>query len=108
MGFFAKLFGRESIPTAAELQAAGARVIDVRTRAEFQSGHIAGARNIDVDSPGFASGIKGLNARTTYVVYCHSGMRANTAVSRMQAAGLTVVNGGSLNSMVKHGWELGR
>lgn len=107
MGFFAKLLGRESGPDATELQAMGAKVIDVRTRGEFQSGHIAGARNIDVDSPGFASAIKSLNKRHTYVVYCHSGMRARSAISQMTSAGLTVVNGGSLHKMQSAGWKTG-
>lgn len=107
MGFFANLFGKEKAPSAQELQASGARVIDVRTAAEFRSGHVAGARNIDVDAPTFDSKIKGLDKRRTYVVYCHSGMRAHSAVSRMSAAGLTVVNGGSLHKMAKSGWELG-
>ena len=46
MGFFANLFGAgEKVDTsAATLKPQGVKVIDVRSRGEYQAGHIAGAQ----------------------------------------------------------------
>jgi rhodanese-related sulfurtransferase len=108
MGLWATLFGtKQPVPSAAELQAEGARVLDVRSRAEYQSGHVAGARNLDVSAPDFARQVKGLNAKRTYVVYCQSGNRSARAAAQLRAAGLTVVDGGGIGSMQRNGWTLG-
>ena len=108
MGFWANLFGKgEPTPTAAELKAAGAKVLDVRSRGEYQSGHIAGARSMDVGAFDFANQVKRLNAKHTYVVYCQSGSRSSRAAAQMRAAGLTVVDGGGLHKMQSNGWTLG-
>ncbi|MGV1004756.1 MAG: rhodanese-like domain-containing protein [Candidatus Nanopelagicales bacterium] len=108
MGFFSNLFARTPVPSAAELQAQGAKVIDVRSRAEFSSGHVAGARNLDVSAPNFASQVKGLNKRHTYVVYCQSGGRSRQAAGVLKSAGLTVIDGGGIGKMKGNGWPLGR
>ena len=52
MGFFANLFGTgEKVDTsAATLKPQGVKVIDVRSRGEYQGGHIAGAKSMDVGS----------------------------------------------------------
>ncbi len=107
MGFFSNLFHREPVPTAAELKAAGARVLDVRSRAEYQSGHIAGAKNMDVAAPDFATAATRLNPKHTYVVYCQSGSRSARAAQTLRAAGMTVVDGGGLHRMQSNGWTLG-
>jgi rhodanese-related sulfurtransferase len=108
MGFWANLFGKgEPKPTAAELKAAGAKVLDVRSRAEYQSGHVAGARSMDVGSFDFASQAKRLNPKHTYVVYCQSGSRSARAAAQLRAAGLTVVDGGGIGAMQRNGWTLG-
>ncbi len=109
MGMFRSLFGgRDQAPDAATLQAAGAKVIDVRSRGEFQAGHVAGARNLDVGAPDFARVVERLNRRHTYVVYCQSGNRSARAASQMKAAGYTVVDGGGIGRMQSTGWTLGR
>ncbi|MDO9590965.1 MAG: rhodanese-like domain-containing protein, partial [Microcella sp.] len=54
----------------------GTIVIDVRTPAEFASGHLEGAINIDVQSADFDSRISELDADGTYFVYCRSGNRS--------------------------------
>jgi rhodanese-related sulfurtransferase len=108
MGFLGKLFGGERVDTsAATLKPQGVRVIDVRSRGEYQSGHVAGARNIDVGAPQFASSVKGLNPKHTYLVYCQSGSRSARAAGAMRAAGLTVLDGGGIRSMQAKGWTLG-
>lgn len=70
----------------------GVVVIDVRTPAEFATGHLAGAQNIDVESSDFAARIADLDTAATYAVYCRSGNRSATARAAMQDAGFTNVS----------------
>nr|NLI49767.1 rhodanese-like domain-containing protein [Propionibacterium sp.] len=67
----------------------GVVVLDVRTPAEFATGHLQGARNIDLQGPDFDAQIAALPKDATYAVYCRSGNRSATALSKMNAAGIT-------------------
>jgi len=94
-------------PTAAAAPAAGADLspadfaaaaklpstvlLDVRTPAEFASGHLVGAVNLDLQSPGFAQSLASLDPAKTYAVYCHSGNRSKVAMGAMQQVGFTHV-----------------
>lgn len=49
-------------------------MIDVRTPAEFASGHLEGAINIDVQSPDFDQQVAQLDPSATYLVYCRGGL----------------------------------
>jgi phage shock protein E len=72
-------------------------LIDVRTPAEFATGHLEGAVNIDVQSPDFEARITQLDPEGDYVVYCRSGNRSGQAITRMEALGFSdLVNGGSV------------
>ena len=74
-------------------------VIDVRTPAEFASGHLEGAVNIDVQSADFEAQITQLDPDGSYYVYCRSGNRSGQAIDRMAALGFTdLTNGGSVES----------
>lgn len=84
--------------------AAYTAVIDVRTPAEFAESHVDGAVNIDVQDPSFDQRIAELDAAGSYLVYCRSGNRSAQAASRMEAAGLEVVDGGGLSDMESAGW----
>jgi len=64
----------------------GTVVLDVRTPAEFASGHLPGAQNIDIEGSDFATRIAALDKTGTYAVYCHSGNRSATAMQQMTAA----------------------
>jgi rhodanese-related sulfurtransferase len=70
-------------------QTSDATIIDVRTPEEFAAGHVAGALNINVESPTFADEIAALPKEETYVVYCRSGNRSATAAAQMADAGFT-------------------
>lgn len=74
------------------------QVIDVRTPAEFASGHLEGAVNIDIQNAGFAGEIDALDHAANYVIYCHSGNRAGQAVNYMTGAGFTgkLINAGGV------------
>jgi rhodanese-related sulfurtransferase len=83
----------------------GARtVIDVRTPAEYDAGHIAGAQNIDVEAADFGSKIAALDKKAPYLVYCRSGRRSGIAAADMAKAGFTdVVDGGAMADLVAAG-----
>ena len=55
-------------------------VLDIRTPEEFAAGHIAGATNINFNSPDFAKAISGLSTNKTYLVHCASGNRSTQAL----------------------------
>ena len=62
-------------------------IIDVRTPREFTSGHLRGAKNIDMSSRDFNTRIGQLDKSKTYLVYCHVGGRSSRAASVMQNNG---------------------
>jgi len=72
-------------------QESGVVTLDVRTPAEFASGHLPDALNLDVESPAFAQGLAQLDPNATYAVYCRSGNRSKTALDQMDQAGFTKV-----------------
>ena len=68
----------------------GALILDVRTEAEFGSGHVPGAVNIPHDE--LASRLSELaSTDQPVVVYCRSGKRAGVASSVLLDAGYTNV-----------------
>jgi phage shock protein E len=79
-------------------------IIDVRTPAEFASGHLEGAVNIDVQSPDFAAQIMELDPSGEYFVYCRSGNRSGQAIAQMTQMGFdgnNLTNGGSVDEASK-------
>lgn len=78
-------------PTEAKaLVLEGATLIDVRTPAEFASGHIDGAKNIPVQEVPKRMAEFGLKD-SKIVVYCKSGGRSGQAKKLLEAAGYTAV-----------------
>ena len=76
---------------ASKIKDSSVTLVDVRTPAEFTSGHIAGATNIDFESGTFASDIQKLDKTKTYAVYCRSGNRSGQATALMAKDGFTSV-----------------
>lgn len=75
-------------PAARRLVAAGVKVVDVRTAAEFQAGHVPGAVNIPFDEmPQRAAEIG--PASTPVLLYCSSGRRTVIAANALREAGFT-------------------
>lgn len=76
---------------ARKLVAGGARLLDVRTRGEFGSGHLPGAINIPLQElPGR---LKDAGAKDApIVVYCLSGARSAQAKRVLEAGGFTAVH----------------
>ena len=69
----------------------GTVVLDVRTPAEFATGHLPQAKNIDFEASDFATRIAALDKNTTYAIYCRSGNRSGAAMEQMAAANFTHV-----------------
>ncbi len=83
---------------AKTLIAQGAKVIDVRSKAEFASGHFEGAVNIPLDQ--IDQKASTLKKEQAYILCCRSGMRSGLATSKLKALGFTNVhNGGSWTSL---------
>lgn len=86
--------------TAVNAIQAGAVLLDVRTPEEFETGHIAGAINLDIEAPDADARLAELDPDARYVVYCRSGNRSTVAAQRMIDLGITdVVNGGSFDAL---------
>jgi len=66
-------------------------VIDVRTPAEFASGHLSGALNIDSSAPDFQEQLNALDKSKAYAVYCRSGNRSATALKTMRGLNFAAV-----------------
>lgn len=64
-------------------------IIDVRTPAEFATGHLENALNMDVQSETFDTLVEALPKDREYLVYCRSGNRSGQAVERMKSMGFT-------------------
>ena len=58
-------------------------VLDVRTKKEFDAGHIPGAVNIDVNAPDFDEKVAKLEKNKTYLVHCGAGVRSVKACEKM-------------------------
>jgi phage shock protein E len=76
---------------ARQLVRAGARLVDVRTPAEFAASHVPGALNIPVqDLAVRLNELKPTDAAV--VVYCRSGHRSGNAARLLKNAGFTAVH----------------
>ena len=69
----------------------GTRIIDVRTAAEYASGHLAGAMHLDLYAPDFKDKVDTLERDGSYALYCQSGGRSNAARELMVHVGFTAV-----------------
>lgn len=96
MGFLAKLFGGSKVDLK-ELVKNGAVIVDVRTPAEFQNGHIKGAINIPLQS--LEKNFTKLKKDKAVITCCASGMRSSSAKSILKSKGYDVHNGGGWTSL---------
>ena len=81
-----------------ELKTRGAQVIDVRSRGEYQGGHIRGSVNIPL--PSLSDQLNRIKKDKPVITCCASGMRSATARSILQSNGYSeVYNGGGWASL---------
>lgn len=74
----------------AEAQAAGTVMLDVRTRAEFDCGHIAGAAHIPIEE--LRNRLSELDADKPIIAYCQVGQRGYLATRLLGQAGFHAAN----------------
>ncbi|MCA0131693.1 rhodanese-like domain-containing protein [Winogradskyella alexanderae] len=67
------------------------QLVDVRTPAEYKSGHIKGAKNIDFFSGKFNIEFNKLNKEKPLYLYCRSGSRSRQASKKLEAMGFTEI-----------------
>jgi phage shock protein E len=93
LNFIKKLFGTSSADLG-HLLTAGAVVLDVRTKNEFDAGHIRGAKHIPLDKiQTQMNEIRRLNKPV--ITVCRSGSRSAVAKKILSNAGIEAYNGGS-------------
>ena len=79
----------------------GATILDVRTKEEFQSGHLKNSINIPIDK--LPQNIKKLDKNRTVITCCASGARSSSARRLLKANGFEhVYNGGSWYTLRKY------
>ena len=102
MSFFSKLFGGGSPQRSIEeLLNDGGVILDVRTPAEYKSGHIKRSINIPLDM--LSTKLNQLDKSKPVITCCASGMRSGSAKGILKSNGFTeVVNGGSWSSLRKY------
>lgn len=80
-----------------------ALVVDVRTPAEFATGHVAGARNVDVHGD-FAAQMDAVDRDQPVYVYCRTGRRSGQAQRTLTEMGFErVVNAGGFRDLAAAG-----
>ena len=62
-------------------------VLDVRTPAEFETGHLVNAVNLDYKSPDFAQQVAKLDPSKTYLVHCAVGGRSTQTLPVLEKLG---------------------
>ena len=80
----------------------GALLVDVRTQAEYDQGHLEGALLIPHDQIGGRAGELGDDKSRPVVLYCRSGNRSSQAKAALESLGFTnVMNAGGYETL-KH------
>lgn len=86
-----------------EILQSGATLVDVRSKEEYQAGHIPGSINIPLQQ--LESRLSGIPKNKAVITCCASGMRSGSAKSLLTAKGYEVHNGGGWQSL---GHKLGK
>lgn len=78
------------------------QLVDVRSKSEYEEGHIRRALNIDINNKSFAKiAEEKLNKKKPVAVYCRSGKRSKRAAVVLSEKGFTVYE---LDNGIK-GWN---
>ena len=100
MGLLDLLFGNKN-KKIEDFISRKAIIIDVRTKAEFDSGAIPGSKNIPLQT--INSRIKDIKKlKRPVITCCASGMRSGTAASILNGQGIETLNGGGWRSLYQH------
>jgi rhodanese-related sulfurtransferase len=96
LNFLKKLFSGSPAVDLKSLVAAGAVIVDVRTRSEYQGGHVKGSINIPLNE--LPQSLGKLSPTKTIITCCASGMRSSSAKSLLKSKGFQEVHNGG-------GWQ---
>ncbi len=67
-------------------------LLDVRTKQEFDAGHIEGAEQLDFyQTENFVTSLANMDKNKTYFIYCSSGNRSGKTLQLMQVMGFKKV-----------------
>jgi len=101
MSFLRKLFGLgPKADFRALIKEQKAQIIDVRTPAEFKSGHIRNSINVPLGNIQNAG--KKIKSDRPIILCCASGMRSGQATRMLKAKGVEAYNGGSWTSVKQY------
>jgi rhodanese-related sulfurtransferase len=83
-------------------------LLDIRTDAEIEAGHIPGAESLDFYGPTFASDLAALDRNGTYLIYCRTGNRTGQTYAMMQDLGFEKVYdlGGGITEWASLGYPV--
>ena len=96
--FIKKIFGIGPAVDFADLLNSGATIIDVRTKGEYQQGHIKGSVNIPLNN--LSNHYSKIKKDKPVITCCASGMRSASAKSLLKSNGFSEVhNGGGWQSL---------
>jgi len=99
MNFLELIFGKKV--NLQEVISKGAVILDVRTKGEYQSGHIRNSINVPVDK--LPQNIKKLDKNKPIITCCASGSRSASARRILKSNGFEqVYNGGAWYSLRKY------
>ena len=97
-GFIKNLLGLGPKVDVKALMKAGAKVVDVRTPAEYRQGHVKGSINIPLQT--MSSQLSKLKKEDTIITCCASGMRSGAAKRLLKSHGFeNVHNAGTWMSL---------
>ena len=85
--FFLRRTGQISVNDAKARLRSGALVVDVRTPAEFNSGHLPSAINLPLDEIEDALPRRVQDKNKVLLLHCQSGMRSGVAKKKLVALG---------------------
>ncbi|MBW1889079.1 MAG: rhodanese-like domain-containing protein [Deltaproteobacteria bacterium] len=83
-------------------------ILDIRTPAEFEAGHISGAHMLDFYSKSFANDFSRLDPGKIYLIYCRSGNRSGQLMKAIRELGFEMIYNMELGLVdwVGQGYEL--
>jgi phage shock protein E len=97
LSFLKNLVGGSNTEGLVDALQQGAAIIDVRSRAEFAGGHVAGSKNIPLNELG--GQLSKFPKDKPIIFCCASGARSGSATSIAKGEGYTAFNGGPWTSV---------
>ncbi|MCF6349719.1 MAG: rhodanese-like domain-containing protein [Flavobacteriaceae bacterium] len=89
-----------------EINGKDVQLLDVRTPDEYNEGHIAKAKNINIYDDDFLQQVTSLSKSKPVYVYCRSGARSMKAANKLKDAGFKVYNlNGGIKGWLKKGFQ---